>query len=93
MALSGNHRPARRCLSSEPCSASPYGRIVYTTFQENLRLFRSPPRNSAIWRKQYKKRSAYQTSVRNATITCNRSGFAVRNIGNFRTFIAAAPIY
>ena len=81
-----------KCLNPKPCSSSPYGRVVYTTFEENLRLFRAPPRDSALWKKKYKKRSASERSNKRKKCDYHLEDTRVRDTKHwyFRTFITAS---
>ena len=46
------------CASCENCSPSPYGRVIYTKPDWDLRLFTAIPRDSTAWKLKMKERTA-----------------------------------
>lgn len=44
------------------CSNSPYGRVIYTKSDSDLRLFTRVPRESKLWKKKYATRSGCERS-------------------------------
>jgi len=49
---------------NNPCSSSPYGRVVYTYPQTNLRLFTKTPRGSEQWLAVYDHRTSSERSFK-----------------------------
>jgi hypothetical protein len=49
---------------NNPCSSSPYGRVVYTYPQRNLRLFTKTPRGSEPWLAVYDQRTSSERSFK-----------------------------
>lgn len=50
------------CTCETPCSASPYGRTVHTSTEDNPRLFCEPRRDSKEWKLEYNKRTSVERS-------------------------------
>lgn len=61
-------RKRRRVACATPCSSSPYGRVLYTYEQDNLRLFTRTPRGTAEWKEKYKARTASERSFKRKKI-------------------------
>ena len=51
-----------RCCCEEPCSDSPYGRVVHTKTKDNPRIFNIPARDSREWKEEYAKRTSVERS-------------------------------
>ena len=57
--------PVTSCLHfGHDCSASPYGRVIYTYPEQNFRLYTLIPRDSDLWQCHAKRRSCAERSVK-----------------------------
>ena len=59
-----NSNPETESMKHNPCSTSPYGRVMYTYPQKNLRLFTTTPRGSQQWLDIYDHRTASERSFK-----------------------------
>ena len=50
------------CSCKTPCSDSKYGRTVHLAMKDNPRLINIPPRDSALWKKEYNARTSAERS-------------------------------
>jgi hypothetical protein len=57
-----NFSETEACKKNNYCTDSPYGRVVYTSHKDNLRLFTKTPRGSEQWLAKYDRRSSAERS-------------------------------
>lgn len=79
-----------RCPLAEPCSASPYGRTVYTATADNPRFFPVIPRGSPKWRKIMNQRTATERINKQALIDCGIEASGVRTRSRLTLWLTAA---
>lgn len=58
------HQNLEQCPLGKPCSPSPYGRVVYTKKDDDVRLFGAVARSSKTWKAIYKRRTTVERSFK-----------------------------
>ena len=73
------------------CSASPYGRVVYTYHQDNLRFFPRIARGTQTWKTTYAKRTSVERSYKRKKVDYRLEATRVRSTAawTWRTMLTA----
>lgn len=79
------------CTFKSACSASAYGKTLYTRCNDDLRLFTRTPRHTEAWKLKFKRRSGSERSFKRKLYDYNIEHTRVRSRKNlsWRYFLAA----
>lgn len=81
---------------SASCSNSSYGRVIYTREEDNLRFFTRIPRDSALWKERYKRRTAserFNKRLKEDYRLEKRGKIRSSRAWNFRVFVDAMCLH
>ena len=79
------------CQFKDACCSSNYGKTLYTKCSTDLRLFTRTPRNTALWKEKFKRRSGSERSFKRKLYDYDIEHSRVRSRKNLcaRYFLAA----